>query len=245
MIRLLEEISLGAWPAPAGTLVWDGWILRFGGGYTRRANSVQVLYDGTLDVEEKIRFCENEYRARKQRAIFKMTDAACPKGLDAVLEKAGYRTEARTSVQTRSLEEVSTAASPRVREYFGAEQQWLDAYARLNDVPEKHHPTLDKIIGAIASPMCCAMLTENAEPVACGMAVIQEHWVGLFDIVTAREYRRRGLSSELIGHLLSWAKRNNARTAYLQVMLDNAPALGSYRKLGFSEVYQYWYRVKE
>ena len=45
--------------------------------------------------------------------------------------------------------------------------------------------------------------------------------------------------------LLAHGQRNGARTAYLQVMLNNPPALQLYEDLGFKEVYQYWYRVKQ
>jgi ribosomal protein S18 acetylase RimI-like enzyme len=44
--------------------------------------------------------------------------------------------------------------------------------------------------------------------------------------------------------LLSWAKQQGAQKTYLQVMLNNAPALRLYEKLGFKEAYQYWYRLK-
>ena len=37
--RFIEELTLNAWP-PLQTQLYDGWLLGFSGGYTRRANSV-------------------------------------------------------------------------------------------------------------------------------------------------------------------------------------------------------------
>jgi len=48
----------------------------------------------------------------------------------------------------------------------------------------------------------------------------------------------------VISNLFLWGWQNQARKAYLQVMLDNSPALHLYARLGFQEEYQYWYRIK-
>ena len=56
--------------------------------------------------------------------------------------------------------------------------------------------------------------------------------------------RQRGFGLALIRSIMAWAKDQGASTAYLQVMLNNDAALRLYRKLGFVEIYQYWYRVK-
>ena len=243
MIRLLEEVSLGAWPALA-TIFHDGWILRFADGYTRRANSVNPLYPGTIPIDEKIAFCESAYRAKGQRVVFKMTETAEPRDLDRILTERGYAAEARTDVMTCGLADQPHIASRRVREWHRADDAWLTACADLNGVATNHRATLASIVGSIASPLCCAALSDNGEIASCGMAVVQDQWVGLFDIVTHEQRRRQGLAGELIAHLLAWARRQGARHAYLQVMRDNPNALRLYDKIGFTAQYEYWYRVE-
>ena len=48
--RALEEAAARAWP-PHETLERDGWTLRFSGGGSQRANSVQSLYWSGTDTE--------------------------------------------------------------------------------------------------------------------------------------------------------------------------------------------------
>ena len=44
MIRYLEELALNAWTS-IQTVVYDGWLIRFSNGYTKRANSVNPIYE--------------------------------------------------------------------------------------------------------------------------------------------------------------------------------------------------------
>jgi ribosomal protein S18 acetylase RimI-like enzyme len=79
--------------------------------------------------------------------------------------------------------------------------------------------------------------------IACGMAVLERELVGLFDIVTRPNARRRGHARMLVESLLDWAYGSGARHAYLQVMQNNHAARALYEDLGFETLYEYWYRV--
>ena len=56
----LEEVSLNSWPV-LQQILFDGWILRFSRGYTKRANSVNPLFGSSMDVDEKVDVCEKLY----------------------------------------------------------------------------------------------------------------------------------------------------------------------------------------
>lgn len=247
MIRTIEEFSLGAWPARQQVL-HDGWILRFSGGYTRRANCINPLYQGATPTAAKVDLCERMYRQRKLPVVFKMTPASCPAELDRELASRGYAVRARTSVQCMSLTDVAACDPPAdaapVRHWERPTDEWTDCYVRLNGVPAEHHAALRGILDGIAAPVCFASWHDAQGVAACGMAVLQDRHVGLFDIVTDPARRRLGHASRLIRYLLAWAREHGATTSYLQVMLENAPALALYQKLGFVETYQYWYRIK-
>jgi ribosomal protein S18 acetylase RimI-like enzyme len=89
-----------------------------------------------------------------------------------------------------------------------------------------------------------ADLYVNGQHAGCGLGVVQDDLLGLFDIVVAPEFRRKGYGKKLVSAIMNWGKAHGAQTAYLQVMLDNPAGLALYRDLGFKEIYKYWYRVK-
>jgi ribosomal protein S18 acetylase RimI-like enzyme len=90
----------------------------------------------------------------------------------------------------------------------------------------------------------CATLYHEGQVVAVGLGVVDQGYIGLFDIVTAPELRRKGFGRRVVLALLNWGKENGATQAYLQVVPTNMPAINLYAGLGFREVYEYRYRTK-
>lgn len=127
--------------------------------------------------------------------------------------------------------------------------QWLVAYCALTG---RHEPTKtlhNYILRSIAGECGFALIHQDGELVSCGLAVIEAELVGFFDIslpshgVTRPQRRNRGFAPEVVKGLLSWAYQRGARRSYLQVVSDNKAALHMYNKLGFREIYHYWYRI--
>jgi len=235
---------MNAWPA-LRQVVHDGWVLRFSGSYTGRANSVHPLYPGNLPLGEKIAHCEQAYHRLGLVPLFKLTTAAQPDGLDGALAALNYRAFNRTSVQTVELGKLPPlpAADETVVAYESPRESWVESVVRFRSINPHDAKTLRAILAALVPPARFATVVEGGETVACGLAVLERPWVGLFDIVTREDRRRRGHGGRVTRALLDWAKGEGAERAYLQVTLDNTPASRLYATLGFRETYQYWYRA--
>lgn len=244
MITLLEELSLNAWPS-LQTVACDGWMARFANGVTKRANSVTPLYAGQEDLATKIRQCEHLYSAQNLPTIFKLTSAANPPDLDSRLAGSGYIVCDATSVQMMDLPEkpIDAIAYPWVSR--GLTEEWLTAYIALDQQKAESRETLKSILENIVVPHNFFTHVQDDIPVACGIGVCERDYIGLFGLVVHQDYRRQGLGKSLIQNILAWGYAEGAKHAYLQVALTNTSAARLYAKLGFREVYQYWYRVKQ
>ncbi len=243
MIQTIEEFSMNAWPC-LQTVIYDGWILRFAEGYTKRANSINPLYPSSRDVEGKVSACEEVYRRKRLNVVFKMTEAAHPAGLDDLLAARGYRVDSPTSVQVADLVHMDGGSDPPAELTADAGEEWLTAFCRMNAIDPQRMGVLRRMLDNTVPDKCFASFRQGDQIIACGLGVVQDGFLGLYDIVTDREHRRQGYGRRLMLSLLAWGRDHGAQTAYLQVMLNNAPALHLYTGLGFAEVYRYWYRIK-
>nr|NIP27944.1 GNAT family N-acetyltransferase [Phycisphaerae bacterium]NIP55534.1 GNAT family N-acetyltransferase [Phycisphaerae bacterium]NIW45685.1 GNAT family N-acetyltransferase [Gammaproteobacteria bacterium]NIX31757.1 GNAT family N-acetyltransferase [Phycisphaerae bacterium] len=64
---------------------------------------------------------------------------------------------------------------------------------------------------------------------------------GLFNFYVHKNYRRKGIASDMIKIMEDWASDQGARLSYLQVDSDNPNAIQLYQKLGYQTIYEYWY----
>lgn len=241
----LEELAMNAWPA-LQTVLYDGWIIRFANGYTKRANSVTPLYPSTLWLDEKIYQCEQLFDQQKLRPTFRLSQATDISEVDAQLENRGYERIDTTSVQTVDLYEIDVAQSKRAYlfpDYSGMES-WLGSFHELSGDHRADDKTHKKMLSNILGETGYMVLMDEGEVVACGLGVVERGYLGIFDVITAVSHRNKGYGTELMHSLLAWGKDCDADFAYLQVMTNNPAALSLYAKLGFTEQYQYWYRVK-
>ena len=239
-VRGLEERAFNAWPALETRLV-DGWLMRFSSGYTKRANSVNA-WRPEAPLANIIGYASDLYRSRRQPLIVRLTPLA-DAGADNLLATRGFSLVDETIVMTAALSETPAGRDPGVTIAATPAPEWLAGFAAANSVPEARRAIHDAMVAKIAAPAAFAQLEANGTPVAWGIAVVERGIVGLFDIVTAPAARRQGAARRLVGHMLDWARREGATSAYLQVVSANAPAISLYRRFGFTDSYRYHYRI--
>lgn len=241
--KRLEELSLNGWPA-LQTVLFEGWLLRFADGYTKRSNSVSAIYgcgdDGGL--ERKISVCEKLYESKGIRPVFKITPFV-PALLDGKLEGLGYAKIDHTLVKTARLDSIAAPAYGELEVKGELTEEWLDAISGLQKLNPVQRRTTRGMLEGQPLRQGFAVLKERGIPVACGMVVVEDGWAGIYDVVTAQEARGRGYGEQLTRGLFGYARELGAEMGYLLVVRDNVAAVRLYDKLGFRSAYDYWYRA--
>lgn len=252
LCTLIEELSLSHWPS-LSTQLYDGWILRFANGYTKRSNSVSPLYEGqpaasqSLSLSEKITHCEHIYTRRRQPTIFKITSSLIHQELDEQLEERNYVKQDVTRVQTLELHNLKKPDILSVVKRPYVTSEWLAVFCKLHRIgyDDDQVGTMRNMLNHILSLSCFMTLCIGGEEVACGLGVIDRGYIGVYDIITGPEYRNQGYGEQLVLNLLHWGRENGAERSYLAVVAGNKPAVSLYSKIGYEDEYTYWYRVKE
>ena len=245
----LWELELNAWPAQKQVLL-DGWVVRFNEGYTGRANSVMPLRHGSMDLDEKIRVVEGLYAREGLPAMFCLHAGYQPDDLDAVLADRGYGKRVfshctTVSIRTAELCGLDLGSRHEVDVWPGCCETWLAGVRSCMGASEPSTAILCRMMSHLVPEGGFGLLCDaDRMPVSCGLAVVERGWAGLFLVATAERHRGQGYGRALVSGLLRWSCDRGARSAYLQVVSNNAAAIGLYDRFGFEEVCTYCYRLK-
>jgi len=239
----IEWAALNAWPAPR-QILYDGWLLRFTGGESKRVNSINVLRESTIPLDEKIRHCEETYARQGLPVIFRLPEPLTSKDLRSALEGAGYIEYDPTYVLGRCID-INDDLTNGISVRFLSIPEWLQIRSLITGTPMVGLVSHAIVLNLIVPEKVLVALYADDRPVACGMGVSEGNLLGFFSIYTRRAERRRGYGRAVMAALSQWGAERGATFGYLQVDGDNEPALGMYAQLGFELCYPYVYSKME
>jgi GNAT superfamily N-acetyltransferase len=238
---LIEELSMNAWPS-IQTVLYDGWVMRMANGYTKRANSINPLYPSKIKLEEKIEFCKKLYAKYHLPAVYKLVECEEHTIIDKKLEALNYEQVDITSVQ------ICDAIKPIENNIDGIvvdhdfSDRWIKGFVECNKIKPSDEETIKIMLKNITGDKIIIYKTLDDKIVGCGYGVIENGFVGLFDIVVKGDNRGKGYGKEIVLSILSEAGKAGVKKSYLQVVDNNVIAKSLYKKLGYRERYKYWYR---
>ena len=240
-ILALDRLAVAAWPALHND-DHNGWLLRFAHGVSRRANSVAPfpLTADSISVEDQISAAEAFYQGHGLPPRLQISPAAEPAGLDQILARRGYQSEAAVTIQIAPAPVIARHATEQdaVRIETEAPDDWWDLYR------EGFERDARAIVAQSQEQALFATLpAPGGRPLAIGLGVMAGRWLGIFGMQTRPECRNQGFGRAVIGALAAWAVDRGVIGLYLQVEDSNPAAQRLYQRLGFQGVYGYHYRT--
>lgn len=244
----LERICGLGWPGVESATIGDWW-LRYGNGFTSRANSALPLGSPGTDPRNAVAEVAAWYADRQLSPIFQIPTgsavAAEVSALDAQLTSVGWTPGDTvavlagdiTNALARSLDGSpdSNGLSVSVADSPGEEWLYLGRY-RGKPMP----PAAVAVMSAGPSPAFLSISSRD-QLVGVARAVVTEGWLGVTAVTVAEQVRRAGIGTAVMTAALSWGAQSGAESAYLQVEPDNVPAMTMYARLGFTEHHGYHY----
>ncbi len=238
----LEQVAANAWIAH-DTERLGGWLLRANNGVTRRANSVLPIGPPVLPLDEVIEKVIDFYKERNLLPRFQMSEASKPIELDRDLSERGFSVGLQVELHTAAINHlvkkesvIDVLISNRITD------SWMSVYSESSGYDASTMETRKDLMNRTSLHKVFALARINREPVGVGFGVVEDKWLGLFNVAVHPSMRGKGVAQAVNIALAKWGHQRNARSAYLQVESENLPALKLYNKLGFHHVYTYWYR---
>jgi ribosomal protein S18 acetylase RimI-like enzyme len=232
----LQLVCSAGWQPPVREQLGD-WVLRAGGGFTGRANSLLPLGQPGMPLDDALRRVEAFYTG------------------------VGLPVQAQVVVGSAIMAELSARAWVRAR------PEQADALVQVADVARRTGPPPDGrvcltgrpgddwlrrygraagtdplIVRALLNSGDLVAFAQLGDPaIAIGRAVLTGSWVGLSAVEVDPAMRRQGLGSAVVEALLGWGADHGARSAYLQALADNNAAQALYARYGFRTHHSYRY----
>lgn len=241
-IRSLELAAADGWPGTEQAWI-DGWLVRSGHGFTRRANAAAPLGNaqrmGNLHSGETLDRLRAWFAARDQPLTLLLPDrlGAAPTGWTESPEVQVMAADIENLTLPNGESAVTVSDAP--------DSDWLATYHyRGAPLPDSATAVLTAVsegevaFGALGTPDTGGLAIARG---AVTQAPDGRRWVGLSAVEVAPEHRRRGLGMLICAEMIRWGRDRGATHTYVQVEADNAGAIALYRTLGLVDHHRYRY----
>lgn len=251
----LEVLAARGWP---GTRLYrlGGWLLRVGGGWTKRANSCLVAGGPGLPVEAAIELVAGVYAGWGLAPVLQLAHAVgAGSAVESAVSALGWepvdptlflvadlrRSAPRTGVDGWEFEWATEPTQAWAGIVRAGEVARVPAARAVLTSAAASYVTAFEPGGSRASEVS-GVSGRSGGAVAAGRLVRTDDWAGLSCLEVVPHRRRQGLGEAVTRLLLQRARSSGARFAYLQVEAANTAAVELYRRLGFTVQHTYHYR---
>jgi ribosomal protein S18 acetylase RimI-like enzyme len=231
-LRRLERLHVRAWPASETARI-DGWLWRWSGGGSQRANSVSTVDFNGGDPVAALDRVEARYREKASPSQLHTYDLSQPPGLPALLAARGYAAAGETTV---TMLAVAPPAIPPddVEITNDSTPDWLDVY--LGAITGNRRAVNRQILRRVPDPRAFFSVRREGRVISSALGVVHGGMAVAECVATVESARGQRGADTAMRALMIWAASLGAHTIGLQVVAGNAPAIALYRRLGFEAV---------
>lgn len=238
-LQELDKVAAWAWPAFVVADV-DGWLWRYSGGGSKRANSVLAMGWRGHDVERSVELVEKLYAERCAPPQFNVGDVSDPPGLDRILEERGYILNEPVTTMAKSIG-ARVAVPPDVVQEAEPSAGWMETYTSVISASRK--PQAPQLVARVPTPRAFFSCVREGRVISAGLGATKNQVAVVECMATRSDVRRSGGARSILAGIEAWAVGQGAKILFLQVVTANAPAVGLYKGVGYAPVMQTHYRV--
>jgi N-acetylglutamate synthase len=230
-LRRIERLHVRAWPA-FETADIHGWLWRYSGGGSQRANSVSTVDFSGGDPATALDEVEARYRARNAIVRVHTYDLSAPADIVDLLQRRGYGAGETTLTMAKAVGasdfsgDVEVVATPNA--------QWQEVY--FGAISESRRSVNARILGAVPQPCGYFSCQRAGQVISTGLCVADGDFAVVECMATRAEARRQGGADAVLRSLEAWAAERGAKTLALQAVDVNAAAVALYTRFGFTSV---------